>query len=165
MNFYFIETRSAQQSAQTFADKYVKLREEYELHVQRLMLKLTQEQQARTTVEEKLEEAYHKLWQQTGKTSNRNSNRNSIFSWFGTTGAMGGMPGTSSGSGTRTTSRATDQRENNISRSLELAQFRISQLVAELEATKEAQQIVLETKESVMRSLARQNSSLTIEVS
>jgi DNA-directed RNA polymerase specialized sigma24 family protein len=40
----------------------VKLREEYELHVQRLMMKLTQEQQARTTAEDKLEEAYHKLW-------------------------------------------------------------------------------------------------------
>jgi hypothetical protein len=55
-------------------------------------------------------------------------------------------------------------REQNISRALELAQFRISQLVAEMEANKEAQSIVLETKESVMRSLAKQNSHLTIEV-
>lgn len=37
--------------------------------------------------------------------------------------------------------------------------------MAELEATKEAQMIVLETKEAVMRSLARQNSHLTMEVS
>lgn len=55
-------------------------------------------------------------------------------------------------------------REQNISRSLEVAQGRVSQLVAELEATKEAQMIVLETKEAVMRSLARQNSQLTMEV-
>lgn len=74
----------------------------------------------------------------------------------------GGTPGSS---GNRSSTRTPDNRENNISRSLELAQFRISQLIAELEATKEAQQIVLETKESVMRSLARQNSTLTIEVS
>ena len=45
-----------------------------------------------------------------------------------------------------------------------LTKGRISQLVAELEANKEAQSIVLETKESVMRSLARQNSQLTLEV-
>lgn len=50
-----------------------------------------------------------------------------------------------------------------MSRSLELSQFRVSQLQSELEANKEAQSIVLETKESVMRQLARQNSQLTIE--
>lgn len=56
-----------------------------------------------------------------------------------------------------------NEREQNLSRSLDLAQSRVSQLVSELEATKEAQMIVLETKEAVMRSLARQNSQLTIE--
>ena len=54
--------------------------------------------------------------------------------------------------------------EQSISRTLEIAQSRVAQLVAELEATKEAQMIVLETKEAVMRSLARQNSQLSIEV-
>jgi hypothetical protein len=49
--------RHAQESAQTYADKYIHLRQEYESHVQRLMYKLTQEQQARTQVEDKLEEA------------------------------------------------------------------------------------------------------------
>lgn len=47
---------------------------------------------------------------------------------------------------------------------LEMAQFRIAQLSSELEANKEAQNIVLDTKESVMRSLARQNTELTLEV-
>jgi hypothetical protein len=53
-----VETRTAHASAQTYAEKYIKLREEYELHVQVLMLKLTQEQQARTLIEDKLEDAY-----------------------------------------------------------------------------------------------------------
>jgi hypothetical protein len=52
------ETKNAQEYAATSAEKYLKLREEYELHVQRLMLKLTQEQQARNIVEDKLEDAY-----------------------------------------------------------------------------------------------------------
>jgi hypothetical protein len=40
-----------------YAEKYARLREDYEKHVQRLMYKLTQEQQIRTHVEERLEEA------------------------------------------------------------------------------------------------------------
>ena len=52
------ETKTAQQSAQQYAEKYIKLREEYELHVQVLMMKLTQEQQSRTIIEDKLEDAY-----------------------------------------------------------------------------------------------------------
>ncbi len=56
-----------------------------------------------------------------------------------------------------------NDREQNLSRSLDLAQHRVSQLLAEIEANREAQAIVLETKESVMRSLARQNSQLIIE--
>ena len=56
-------------------------------------------------------------------------------------------------------------REEQLTRSLDLAKIRTSQLMSELEAIKEANIIVLETKESVMRSLARQNSHLTVEVS
>lgn len=55
------ETKHAQESAQQYAEKYIKLREEYELHVQVLMMKLTQEQQARTIIEDKLEDAYVRL--------------------------------------------------------------------------------------------------------
>ncbi len=39
------------------------------------------------------------------------------------------------------------------------------QLVAAMESTKEAQRIVLETKESVMRSLLKQNVAISQEVS
>jgi hypothetical protein len=59
---------------------------------------------------------------------------------------------------------ALSNRELNLSRALELAQSRASQLTAELNANKEAHAIVLETKESVMRSLLKQNSQLTQEV-
>lgn len=37
------EARNAMETAQKYADKYLKLREDYEMHIERLMLKLTQE--------------------------------------------------------------------------------------------------------------------------
>lgn len=57
------------------------------------------------------------------------------------------------------------EREAAILETLEIAQQRIVHLVIELDNAKEANAIVLETKESVLRSLARQNTILTIEVS
>lgn len=55
-------------TAETYAEKYMLMREDYEKHVQRLMHKLMQEQQARVEIEDKLEEAmvmilfyHHKL--------------------------------------------------------------------------------------------------------
>lgn len=56
------ETKSAQATTKVYAEKYLKLREDYELHVQRLMLKLTQEQQARTIVEDQLDNATVRLF-------------------------------------------------------------------------------------------------------
>lgn len=55
-------------------------------------------------------------------------------------------------------------REAALAETLEIAQERIMELVAEMESTQEAQNIVLETKESVLRSLARQNTHLAMEV-
>lgn len=54
-------------------------------------------------------------------------------------------------------------REWNMSKALEIFQARAISLADELEATKEAQSIVLDTKESVMRSLVKQNTILTTE--
>jgi hypothetical protein len=54
-------------------------------------------------------------------------------------------------------------RELKLAQALELAHNRYHSIASELEATKEAQMIVLETKESVMRSLAKQNSQLLVE--
>jgi hypothetical protein len=58
-----------------------------------------------------------------------------------------------------------NDRESALAETLEIAQERIMELVAEMESTQEAQMIVLETKESVLRSLARQNTHLAMEVS
>lgn len=57
-----------------------------------------------------------------------------------------------------------NDREAALAETLEIAQDRIMDLVAEMESTQEAQAIVLETKESVLRSLARQNTHLAMEV-
>ena len=58
---------------------------------------------------------------------------------------------------------AMSAREWNMSKALEIFQARAISLADELEATKEAQAIVLDTKESVMRSLVKQNTILTTE--
>lgn len=58
-----------------------------------------------------------------------------------------------------------NDREAALAETLEIAQERIMELVTEMESTQEAQTIVLETKESVLRSLARQNTHLAMEVS
>ena len=47
---------------------------------------------------------------------------------------------------------------------VEKLQARIAHMTASMESTKEAQRIVLETKESVMRSLLQQNVTVSQEV-
>jgi hypothetical protein len=46
------------------AGKFIKMREEYEGHVSRLMTKLTKEQEARTQLENRLEDALNRLYRQ-----------------------------------------------------------------------------------------------------
>jgi hypothetical protein len=55
-------------------------------------------------------------------------------------------------------------REKDLCRQLETQTGRITQLSSALESNKEAQRIVLETKESVLRSLLRQNAQISQEV-
>eukprot|EP01031_Cornospumella_fuschlensis_P046550 gene46550-57002_t len=186
-------------SSTNYAEKYVKLREEYEGQVQRLMTKLVTEQQVRANLEEKLEEAYNKIWVLEGGEDRWPANNSSGSynaaerrrSSLGATrhdvttpsssgagilstlfGAVGGAVGSAiarspvgqGGFRGRSNTRASfSDREQNLSRSLDLAQSRVSSLLQELEILKEAQGIVLETKECVMRSLARQNSQLLME--
>ena len=52
-----IEIKTAQESASIYAEKYILMRNDYNSHVQRLMMKLTQEQQLRTHVEDRLDDA------------------------------------------------------------------------------------------------------------
>jgi hypothetical protein len=55
------------------------------------------------------------------------------------------------------------RRERELQKKVEALQIRLSQVKQELESTKEAQRIVLDTKESVLRSLLKQNSQITQE--
>ena len=52
-----MEIKSAQESASIYAEKYIRMKNDYNNHVQRLMMKLTQEQQLRTHVEDRLDDA------------------------------------------------------------------------------------------------------------
>lgn len=143
------EARSAQASAVNYAEKYIRLRDDYESHVQRLMMKLSREQQARIQAEDSLEDALQRLW----NDEEERKNSTSFFSLF-----------SSSSSSRRDERRAgLSARERSLARSLDIAQSRAFQLAAELESNKEAHSIVLDTKESVMRSLVKQNSQLTTE--
>lgn len=57
VNVSDIEMKSAQESASSYAEKYIRMKNDYNSHVQRLMMKLTQEQQLRTHVEDRLDDA------------------------------------------------------------------------------------------------------------
>ena len=142
------EARTAQASAVNYADKYIRLRDDYEAHVQRLMMKLSREQQARIQAEDSLEDALQRLW----SDEEERKNASGFFSLF-----------TGSSSARRDERRGLSARERSLARSLDIAQSRAFQLAAELEATKEAHSIVLDTKEGVMRSLVKQNSQVTTE--
>eukprot|EP01039_Chlorochromonas_danica_P008382 gene8382-9240_t len=180
VSMHEVATRSAQAEAQNYAEKYVKLREEYETYVQRLMVKLTHEQQTRAMLEEKLEDVYARLANGAAasssftlgsgsggnssgfggdKESHRQSTGGYFAGWFG----RGHESSRASFSAKSRNSFRLSDREQSILRSLELAQSRVGQLQSELDTNREAHAIVLETKESVMRSLARQNSQLIVE--
>jgi hypothetical protein len=126
--------------------------------MQRLMFKLTQEQQARTHIEDRQSgsAARHK-----GFFSSLFGSVSSTFNPAASSDRMSISHSVSGANKNTPTSLTMSDLELNISRSLELSQYKVSQQAVELEANKEAQSIVLETKESVMRSVARQNSQLT----
>lgn len=65
---------------------------------------------------------------------------------------------------TPVTKSASAKRENELCREIESLRAKVAQLHSSLDSTKEAQRIVLETKESVMRLLLKQNVSITQEV-
>lgn len=60
-------------------------------------------------------------------------------------------------------SSVSNESSANLLQALEMAQFKVVSLEEEARGHQEAQQIVLDTKESVLRNLAKQNSQLTIE--
>lgn len=157
------ETKNAMEAAQRYADKYVKLREDYEVHIERLMLKLTQEQQARTILEDQLENAMRKVFLFSKEIEKQ---RGGFFGWFATSSrksvdfsVVGG-----NGSGGVGSRGKTSEREMNLARTLELSNLRIEQLLAENDQLRESHGIVVETKESVINSLSKRTSEITNEV-
>ena len=137
--------------ARILANKYIRMRDEYEMHVQRILHKLTQEKKARASVEDRLDDALNRLYKYQAKSksgflsnffSEKKSSRRQSFAFSGKSNDPNGM---------------------DIHERLENVQNKALVLNEELEANKEAHQIVLDTKEAVLRSLARQNTELTEE--
>lgn len=139
-----IETRYAQESATSYADKYLRLREEYDSHIGQLMVKLTLEQQMRTHVEDRLEDALGRI---------HKSNPSQVSGFF--SGLINLVKPDEN--------KAMSTREFNMAKALDQQYAKVSNLQEEISHTKESHQIVLETKESVMRNLVKQNSGLTTE--
>lgn len=210
--------------------------QEYEAHVQRLMTKLAHEQQARSEVEERLEEALRQLWKLSdangfydmdtlpfapphssmngdehtssgidrlstsahgsGSASGNHSNNSGsrierrqssfggLFGFFGGKSQCAAKPtggdaalGYSShnsffraGSSSNLTSFVYNirpsgrfSRERDLQKTVAAQERRIANLVSELQSTREAQIIVMEIKESVLRTLLRQNALMTVE--
>jgi kinesin family protein 5 len=138
------EARYAQESATNYADKYLRLREEYDSHIGQLMVKLTLEQQMRTHVEDRLEDALGRI---------HKANPNQVSGFFN--GLINLVKPDES--------KAMSTREFNMAKALDQQYSKVLNLQEEISHNKEAHQIVLETKESVMRSLVKQNSALTTE--
>lgn len=156
VSFQAQEARNALETAQKYADKYLKLREDYETHIERLMLKLTQEQQARTILEDQLESAMRKVFLFSKEIEKQ---RGGFFGWFAR------KPTDSSSSLSSASSRkGASDREMGMARSLELANLRIQQLQSENDQLKESHGIVVETKESVINTLSKRVTELSNEV-
>jgi kinesin family protein 5 len=155
VTFQAQEARNAMETAQKYADKYLKLREDYETHIERMMLKLTQEQQARTILEDQLESAMRKVFLFSKEIEKQ---RGGFFGWFSRKPTEFGNSASSSGR-----SKAANDREMGMARSLELANLRIQQLQSENDQVRESHGIVVETKESVINTLSKRVTELTNE--
>ncbi len=118
--------------------------EDPEVYVERLMQKLHQEQGARAELEDQLDAAMQEIWKNEKESSNGGSFFKKMFQ------GGGGTMGLSS-------------KEKDLQKRVEHLNIRLSQQLASHEASREANRIVLETKESVVKSLLRQNAQLTGE--
>jgi kinesin family protein 5 len=145
-------TKTARATAAEYAEKYAKLKAEHDFHIQRLVLKLSQEQHARTELEDQLELALQNKYRSPDEGSGAGGFFKKIFN------ATPGPTDTSSGSRT-----AMMKKERELMKEIEKLKSRNEQLTSSMESTKEAQRIVLETKESVMRSLLKQNVAISQE--
>eukprot|EP00604_Paraphysomonas_vestita_P000417 CAMPEP_0174825840 /NCGR_PEP_ID=MMETSP1107-20130205/43167_1 /TAXON_ID=36770 /ORGANISM="Paraphysomonas vestita, Strain GFlagA" /LENGTH=338 /DNA_ID=CAMNT_0016057863 /DNA_START=1347 /DNA_END=2363 /DNA_ORIENTATION=- len=145
------DQKNPKELATDYAQKYGFLRQEHEGQVQRLIMKLSQEQLARTELEDRLEQTLQRLWSQQSSEGDKASN--GFFSKLFNP----------SNSEIKSSRANYIKRERDLCRELEKQTGRVAQLSAALDSNKEAQRIVLETKESILRSLLTQNAQISQE--
>lgn len=209
-----IETKNARAIAVQYAEKYgihyiyvfnvaidllssdpphlnyfaARLRQEHDNHIQRLITKLSEEQDARMKLEEVLEDTQvnyllylskftsfflffqKRLWSQPGQSDADKAKQNFFDKIFKPPGqelksSQALFQKFVTPHSTCLSHSVLCRRERDLYRELEKQQARITQLSAAMESNKEAQRIVLDTKESVLRSLLKQNANVTEEVS
>lgn len=151
--------------------KYIKLRDDYDQHVQRLMSRLNEEQNMRTNLSERLDEIMtrqaireaelEKVPTPTGILSffyHNNHNNATAKKATGKSNANASAPPHNNAQSFSWTSR-----EYMLEQSLDEAKSDINDIIADFNATKEAHNIVVEAKDTVMRQLIKRNSDLTTE--
>ena len=133
-------------SSSKFASGFAKLKNDYDTHVRRLLAKLASEQIARSNLEDELDSINQE------KSKDQSTGRGSIFKGIGKyfRGESGGAH------------RMTKQERALKDTVFELTN-KLSNTERLLETTKESHRIVLETKESVVRSLLKQNTEISFE--
>ena len=132
-----------------FASKFARLKNDYDTHVRRLLTKLAKEQMARSQAEDELEQTLQTMWRK-DESIQQGQKR----------GILGKIFGKSSDS-----SEVPSARERQFTKDIAQLNSRLSQQSSQYEAMKEGHRIVLETKESVVRSLLKQNTELSLEKS
>jgi ribosomal protein L29 len=143
-------------SPSSLGEKYDAMKYDFEKHIEKLRARLAEEHELRLNAEMEMEKALLKLDKLNGGRRSLPPSQQSVsgdfFSFF------------SSSLGLAAPIDATSDN-NQIALALEESQLKVAELVAELEATKEAHAIASETKEGVLRQLMRQNTKLSNDVS
>lgn len=137
------ETKSAKAAAAEYADKYARLKDEHDQHIQRVIEKLAHEQHARIDTEDKLEAVQQQLWALQPTKGE---------------GLLGKMM-----KGLDISPKKMTRRERDLTVEIEDLNSTIFQLNAAIETTKISHRIVIDTKESVTRTLLQKNVTLTQE--
>jgi hypothetical protein len=139
------ETKSAKAAAAEYADKYARLKDEHDKHIQRVIEKLAHEQHVRIDTEDKLEAVQQQLW------ALQPTRGEGLFGKL-----MKGLDVT-------VTPKKLSRRERDLTVEIEDLNSTIFQLNAAIETTKISHRIVIDTKESVTRTLLQKNVTLSQE--
>ena len=129
-----------------FASGFAKLKNDYDTHVRRLLAKLASEQIARSNLEDELDSVNQQ------ERSKGGAGKSSIFKGIGKyfRGDTGG-------------SHRMTKQERALKDTVFDLTNKLSNAERLYETTKESHRIVLETKESVVRSLLKQNTEISFE--